>query len=134
MKRPIPTEREVLRAIYEMYVDLFADGNATEGKSFIPIDVPAVAKRLSCDTNLLFGYLYYYLEHKYRYKGSGDTIVSLFAMQIGGVCHAINFGYLAAILAGHDQEHSKYRWSLSISLIALALSVGAIVAQVVASA
>jgi hypothetical protein len=83
------------------------------------------------DKHILFGYLYYHLDHKYRYSSGENSSVHLFAPKAGELRHAINLPYLAAILAGQDQEHSKFIWSLGVSLVALALSVGAIVAQLV---
>ena len=98
----------------------------------IPVDLEAVAMRLGTEKHLLFGYLNSYLDHKYRHKTGENSFIHLFAPVAGDMRHAVNFPYLAAILAGHDQEHSKFAWSLGVSLIALALSVGAIIAQLVA--
>lgn len=102
------------------------------GQVMIPIDIEAVANRLGTNKYLLFGYLNSYLDHKYRHKIGENSFIHLFTPVAGDMRHAVNFPYLAAILAGHDQEHSKFAWSLGVSLIALALSVGAIIAQLVA--
>ena len=129
MPKSIPTEREVLRCIYDTYEASFPVEGPSVGKVMIAIDIEAVASKLGCDKHILFGYLYYHLDHKYRYSTGGNSSVHLFAPKVGDLRHAINLPYLAAILAGQDQEHSKFIWSLGISLVALALSVGAIVAQ-----
>lgn len=105
--------------------------NGSVGQVMVPIDIDAVAAKLKCDKHLLFGYLYYHLDHKHRYKTGDTTSVVLFAPRAGEMKNAVNFPYLAAILAGHDQEQSKFAWSLGVSLVALALSVGAIIAQLV---
>lgn len=126
----LPTERQVLRCIYEMYESSYPEGLPGVRDTFVPIDVRAIAERLQCKAELLFGYLYYHLDHKYRYPTGPNAHVHLFAPQAGEMRHAINFPYLAAILAAQDQEHSKFLWPLGVSLVALALSVGAIVAQV----
>lgn len=131
MPKSIPTERQVLRCIYDMYESQFPIEGPSVGKTMIAVNIEAVAKKLSCDRHILFGYLYYHLDHKYRYSTGEKRSVHLFAPSVGDLRHAINLPYLAAILAGQDQEHSKFTWSLGVSLIALALSVGAIVAQVV---
>ncbi|WP_202899887.1 hypothetical protein [Acidovorax sp. JHL-3] len=99
----------------------------------VAIDLEALAKKLDTDKHVLFGYLYYHLDHKYRYQSGENSYVHLFTQRAGDLRHAINLPYLAAILAGQDQEHSKFAWSLGVSLVALALSVGAIIAQLVAS-
>ncbi|TAK38816.1 MAG: hypothetical protein EPO30_04670 [Lysobacteraceae bacterium] len=133
MPKTIPTEREVLRCIYDMYEGSFPVEGPSVGKVMVAIDVDAVSRRLGCDKHILFGYLYYHLDHKYRYSTGENSSVHLFAPRVGELRHAINLPYLAAILAGQDQEHSKFVWSLGVSLIALALSVGSIIAQVVAA-
>lgn len=135
MPEKIPTERQVLRSIYDMYLPQypFQPEKGTLGQVMIPIDVEAVAKQLGTDKYLLFGYLNSYLDHKYRHRTGENSFIHLFTPVVGDMRHAVNFPYLAAILAGHDQEHSKFAWSLGVSLIALALSVGAIIAQLIAS-
>ena len=133
MPKPIPTERQVLRCIYNTYESSFPVEGPNLGKVMIAIDIEAVARKLGCDKHILFGYLYYHLDHKYRYSTSENVSVHLFAPTAGELRHAINLPYLAAILAGQDQEHSKFTWSLGVSLVALALSVGAIIAQLVAA-
>ncbi|GAA3988178.1 hypothetical protein GCM10022279_09110 [Comamonas faecalis] len=133
MSKRIPTERQVLRCIYDAYEPFFPVEGSNIGKVMVAIDIEAVAKKLGTDKHVLFGYLYYHLDHKYRYQTGENSYVHLFAPKAGELRHAINLPYLAAILAGQDQEHSKFAWSLGVSLVALALSVGAIIAQVVSS-
>ena len=129
----LPTERDVLRGIYDMYEASYPGEKPGENDPSLPIDVRAMAAKLNCKPELLFGYLYYFLEYKYRHKTGENAYISLFAPRAGTMRHAVNFPYLAAILAGHDQEHSKFRLSLILSLVALALSVGAIVAHLVSA-
>lgn len=127
----LPTERQVLRCVYDTYEASYPGEGTGVSSTFIPIDIKAVAGQLGCKPELLFGYLYFHLDHKYRYPTGENSHVCLFAPQAGELRHAVNFPYLAAILAAQDQEHSKFAWSLGVSLVALALSVGAIVAQLV---
>lgn len=133
MPKHIPTERQVLRCIYDTYEPVFPVEGSTSGKVFVQIDIELIAKQLGCDKNVLFGYLYYHLDHKYRYSSGEKMSVHLFTPRAGELSNAINLPYLAAILAGADQEHSKFAWSLGVSLVALALSIGAIIAQLVSS-
>ena len=134
MQNPVGHYRQVLRRIYDMYLPKypFNPEKGPIGQVMIPIDVEAVASSLGMNKYLLFGYLTSYLDHKYRHKTGENSAVHLFAPVVGDMRHAVNLPYLAAILAGHDQEHSKFAWSLGVSLVALALSVGAIIAQLVA--
>lgn len=133
MPKHIPTERQVLRCIYNMYEPFFPVEGQNIGNVMVAIDIEAVAKKLSTDKHVLFGYLYYHLDHKYRYQTGENSYVHLFVLQVDGLHHAINLPYLAAVLAAQDQEHSKFAWSLGVSLVALALSMGAIIAQLVSS-
>jgi hypothetical protein len=95
----------------------------TENDPYVPIDLIKVASRLNCKSELLFGRLYYHLDQKYRYKKDSGSSVPLFDLEIGSKRHAIHFSYLAAILAGLENEHHRQAWSLRISIIALVLSV-----------
>ena len=134
MKR-IPTERQVLRCIYSMYESAYPDilPGAARGNNdpYLPIDVRAVAEKLKCKPELLFGYLYYHLDAKHRYRTGENAHVHLFALQVGNKRHGVNFPYLAALLANHDLEHRRQLWSLALSIVAVALSAAAIIAQVV---
>ncbi|WP_296509052.1 hypothetical protein [Rhodoferax sp.] len=134
MNKP-PTEREVLRRIYEMYESTYPgvhnERSRGENDPYLSIDVEAVAKKLNCKPELLFGYLYYHLDAKHRYQQSDGTKVHLFAIKVGNKRHGVNFPYLSAILANHDLEHRRQLWSIGLSMLALVLSAAAIVAQIV---
>jgi hypothetical protein len=133
MKR-LPTEREILRCIYRIYESSYPGippgAERGENDPYLPIDVKAVAAELKCKPELLFGYLYYHLDAKHRYKTDEHTSTHLFAIKVGQKRHGVNFPYLAAILANHDVEHRRQLWSAGLSLLALALSAAAIIAQV----
>jgi len=127
MRTSLPTEREVLLAIYEMYEDSYPGEKPGENDPLIEIDFHKVAEKLGCKPHLLFGYLYYYLEHKYRYQTAPNTFVHLFVVQAGQLRHAVNYPYLAGILAAANQEHSKFWWGIGISIAAFVISVVALV-------
>jgi hypothetical protein len=133
--KQLPTERDVLRRIYEMYEPSYPGipVGAVRGENdpFLAIDVRAVAEELKCKPELLFGYLYYHLDAKHRYQTGENTYVHLFALQVGDKRHGVNFPYLAALLANHDLEHRRQLWSVGLSLLALALSAAAVIAQVI---
>ena len=126
----LSTDREVLKCIYEMYESSYPgvkrDSSGGENDPYLAIDVPAVAEKLQCKPELLFGRLYYHLDFKHRYKQENGALVYLFYLKLGDKRHAVHFPYLAAILAGHDQEHRKQLWSLGISVVALVLSVASL--------
>lgn len=130
----LPTEREVLRCIYDMYEPQYpgipSDAVRGENDPYVSIDIRAVAERLGCKPELLFGYLYYHLDAKHRYKAGENTSVHLFALKVSEKRHGVNYPYLAALLANHDLEHRRQLWSVGLSILALVLSAGAIVAQI----
>ncbi len=130
----LPTDRRVLRCIYEMYEASYPGVQSGEVRGendpYLPIDLQAVAKRLGCKPELLFGRLYYYLDAKYRYKQDSGSHVSLFHINLNGRGHCVHFPYLASILAGHDYDFRNHSWSLAVSMLALGLSVASILVQV----
>ena len=101
-----------------------------ENDPYLPIDILAVAAKLQCKPELLFGRLYYYLDAKHRYKKDNGSLVCLFILNLQGKRHSVHFPYLASILAGHDEEHQRQSRALVLSIIALILSTAGIVAQV----
>src|SRR6185437_6646058 len=82
MSKSIPTERELLRCIYNMYESSFPVEGPSIGKVMVEIDIEAIAKKLGCDKHILFGYLFYHLDHKYRYSTGENSSVHLFASRL----------------------------------------------------
>ena len=133
MKR-LPTDREILNAIYDRYYQVFAqytDGDDSRStKIYVPIDVGQIAGDLKDDVHIIFGRLYYHLEKKYGYRQDDDTIVHLFSLKVGEDTHCVNFPLAAAVLADLRHQAKKYNmatWiaagSLAISLISIAISI-----------
>jgi hypothetical protein len=129
----LPTDREVLQCIYTMYESAFPGPPSSNGRPendpYLPIDVSAVAQRLEVKPELLFGRLYYHLDQKYRYKQNDGTLVPLFYLKIQEKRHVVHFPYLAAILAGLENEYRRQAWALSISVVALILSIASLLAN-----
>ena len=101
-----------------------------ENDPYVAIDLHAVASKLGCNAELLFGRLYYHLEAKYRYKQDNGAIVSLFYLKIGDKLHAVQFPYLASILAGFNQEFRRHVISLAVSFAALGISVASLIVSI----
>lgn len=133
MNKKLPTEREVLRCVADTYESSYPGSKPGENDPYLQIDVTAVADKLKCKPELLFGYLYYYLDHKHRYEVGERTWTHLFALKVGDKLHCVNYPYLAGILAAHEAEHTRNQWALWLSVAALVLSLASIVAQVVAT-
>ena len=127
----LPTDLKVLKCIYTMYADTFRDFKREDptrsSKIYIPIDVTKIASSLGADPHVLFGRLYYHLDHKYSYKQDDGSVVHLFAFKIGDNLHCINYPYLAAVLSEHESEHRRSQLALRWSFAALVLSFVAII-------
>ena len=134
MKR-LPTDREILRCIYEMYAAEYPGASKPQGGAendpYLPINIHHVAGHLQCQPELVFGRLYYHLDAKYRYKQDNNAHVYFFQINLAGRRHCIHFPYMASVLATLDEEHKRFSWATAISIVALILSVAAIAAQVV---
>jgi hypothetical protein len=106
-------------------------GSGSDNDPYIAIDVLTLALKLKCKPELLFGRLYYVLDYKHRYRQENGALVPLFYLKVEEKRHAVNFPYLAGILAGHNEEHLKLLWSLGLSIVALVLSVGSLAVSIV---
>jgi len=129
----LPTDREVLRCIFEIYGPAYpGEKNGVKGVNdpYVPVDLRAVAAKLDTKPELLFGRLYYHLDAKHRYQQDGGAWVNLFHLNVENKGHAVHFPYLAALLAGHDQEYRKQFWSMAFSTLALVLSVVSLVTNI----
>ena len=108
------------------YPGPFGANGRPSNDPYVAIDIHAIAVKLECSPELLFGLLYYHLDHKYRYRQEDGSLVPLFYLQVDGKRHAVNFPCLAAILAERNQEFRRYVLSLSISAFALGISIASL--------
>jgi hypothetical protein len=122
--KKIPTDIEILDAIYERYYTEFTKYSKEERmrqtKIYVPIDCAEIANGLRVDGDIVFGRLYYHLEKKYGYTQDDGLKVHFFALAAGKDRHCINFPYLASVLATLRQEKQKF-------IIATWISVGALI-------
>ncbi len=120
------TDRYVLQCIFDMYRSSYPGAKTAscsrENDPYVSIDVAAIARKLDCNPELLFGRLYYHLDRKYRYKQEDGALDALFHIQVGDKRHAVQFPYLASILAGLNQEFRRQWVPLGVSLFSLGVS------------
>jgi len=125
MKR-LPTDLEILDAIYERYYDSFAAFKLEEpsrtAKIYVPIDIGAIARDLGVDGDIVFGRLYYDMEKRYGYKHEDGVTVPFFTRQAGNDRHCIHFPYAASVLAGLRDEDRKHLLGTVIAVISLVVS------------
>lgn len=119
--RDLRTDRQVLRALYEMYRDDYP----SKGDPFIEIDLNAVAARLGCSAELLHGRLYFDMGTRFRHRDPADlkTIkASVFEKAAGPKQNAINFPYVVALLAGMQSENRRNWAAVTLSIVAVVVS------------
>ena len=114
MKR-IPTDLKILTSIYDRYYGVFSayeeDPSSRNSKTFVPIDIAAIAKELRVDPDIVFGRLYYHLENKYGYGttyGPEGARVHFFAKNLGDERDCVHFPYVASVLASLREEDRKF--------------------------
>lgn len=125
-----PSDLKILDVIYKLYYDEFQSftqepdvQNGRVGKIHVPIDCKMIARELGVDSDIVFGRLYYHLEERYGYKREGGSRVAFFSLGVGVDRHCVNFPLLASVLAGLQEENSKFQWATVLSAIALLISI-----------
>lgn len=132
----VPTDEQILERVWRTYYPVFAsytrDTAGRASKIYVPIDIGSIARDLGVDGDIVFGRLYYHLEQKYGYQTPSGSRVHLFALEVSGDRHAINFPLMASILAALQEESRKFLVSTWVSVIALGVSVVALCVSVLA--
>ncbi len=126
MSESIPTDLKMLQGIYDGYneeVGKFTKGDrGRSSKIYVPIDIERIARDLRVDGDLVFGRLYYHLEHKYGYKHADGASVHFFALRVGNDTDCVNFPFMAAVLADLQDQSRKHNLAIWIAVGSLILS------------
>lgn len=133
-KGKVPTDRQILQAIYDRYYKSFAAHAkdapyARESKVFVPVNIREVAERLDVDGDIVFGRLYYHLDrkHSYSYDDAGRRVKVKFFLfreeEEAPERHQIHFPLLASVLADLQERDRKYNVTQIIAGVALLVSV-----------
>ena len=124
--RRLPTDFDILNAIYERYYETFASFTKEKpnrsAKIFVPIDIDALARDMRVDGDIVFGRLYYHLENRYGYMKDDGSLVHLFALKVGDDGHCINFPYAGSVLASLRDENRKYRTATAVAVVSLVVA------------
>ena len=100
--KTLPTDRQVLRCIYEMYAADYPgaldDAGRGENDPFVPINIRHVAGHLQCPPEIVFGRLHFHLNARHSYKKDNDVNVSLFNLDFRNRGHSIQFPLLTSVL------------------------------------
>ena len=70
--KPLPTDLEILEAIYDRYYDDFQSFTVATpdrpAKNYVPIDIPALASKLRVNPDIVFGRLYFHLQAQHGFE------------------------------------------------------------------
>lgn len=120
-----PTDLKILEYIYTNYYQDFERFDKSnpqrDSKIYVPIDCKKIAENFGVDGDIIFGRLYYHLEKKFGYS-SNEAKIHFFALKVGNDIKCINFPYMASVLSDLQHEHSKFKLSIFLSSVAIALS------------
>ncbi|WP_136526308.1 hypothetical protein [Geomonas ferrireducens] len=129
----LPSDLEILRHIYDTYLEGFRSfdpENATRGsRTYVPIDIRQIATDLETDPYILFGRLYYHLDHKYRYTQEDGSLVFLFLFSAGEdiqARHSIHFPYLASVVSEKTVEDTRSKTAIVLSLLSLGVAIASL--------
>ena len=125
--KKLPTDLQILKAIYDIYYDDFINYDEKENKTrstkmYVPIDIEIISKKFKVDSDLIFGWLYYHLENKFGYLDGDGSKVSFFTLRVGSDKHCVHFPYLASVLATMKSENRKFLIATVVAVVALILS------------
>jgi len=127
MTKCIPTDLRILDAIYQRHYDEYVRYSRGDGsrstKIYMPVDIEKIAQDLKVDEDIVFGRLYYHLEHKYGYKQDDGTSVSFFALRIGEDTHCVNFPLMASVLADLQDQSRRHNVAIWIAVASFCVSV-----------
>lgn len=122
----IPSDLEILDAIYERYRDEFGrlGTPATDraSKIFVPLDLEALAVEFGVDADHIFGRLYYDLDHRFGYTNEDGTKVKFFTPVAGKDRDCINFPYLASVASRLRREDRKYHIATGLAVLSLVVA------------
>jgi hypothetical protein len=131
-----PTDFQILREIYESHRDEFSaytedDAEARSSKVMVPIDIPAIARRLGVDADTIFGRLYYHLDPKYAEPAfQGRPRKALFTPVAGKDKNCVNFPLLEAVLAGLWQDRRRDLWALGTAALSLGVALASLLISI----
>lgn len=127
----LPTDLALFNYLYREYEAPFRDFDTKSRptKMYVPIDLTKTATHFNLDPDLIYARFLYYLEEKYSIKRERGPGVSLFLEMNGSLC--VNYPYLSAIVADLRVGFRKELFILSASLVAVAISIIALLISVV---
>lgn len=135
----IPTDRQILEVIFEHYRTAFAgyeENKDRSSKIYVPIDCQKIARILGTERDIVFGRLYYHLEHKHGYvqkDGSKDgSKVHFFTLKAGNDAKCVNFPLLVSVLADLQEQEKRFWVPTVASFLSLGVAIGSLIVAIAA--
>lgn len=130
MARRLPTDLELLEEIYQSSVEAFSayseENKTRSSKIWMPIDIRALGARFGVDPDIVFGQLYYHLNHKFGHASSDGQRFEFFQIRVGRDHHCVNFPFLASVLADLREERRRFVTATGIAGLSLLVSIASI--------
>ncbi len=129
-----PTDRQILQKIYDRYYGEFVAWTPTNqvrsAKMYVPIDIQRLSREFGIDADILFGRLYYVLDHRHGYKREDGSTVPFFTRQAGEDINAVHFPMLASVLAEMREEADRFRLATLISGVSAIIAISAVAVSI----
>lgn len=129
-QKPLPTDLQILNAIYNRYYDAFVafdtDPSIRRTKLYVPIDSALIAADLGVDPDIVFGRLHYSLEQRHAYKNSKGHTVHFFTNEVEEGSWTVHFPYLGSALADLRYAHGQSKLATWLAGAALIVSIVAL--------
>ncbi|MGN8226740.1 MULTISPECIES: hypothetical protein [unclassified Gracilimonas] len=126
----IPTDLEIIEDIYYRYYDEYKKYAKDEpdriARIRVPVNIQEIADACGVEEDMIFGRLYYHFNKKYSYKDeNGDTTTFFMSEKFEGL--SVNYPLVSAVLADLNSEKKRTTIFITISAVAVMLSVVAVV-------
>ena len=119
-------EVDLLNTIIKQYESDYILSDKSSGGFYVPISCENIAKKLKTDAELVFQYLYNYMDDKYAYQKQAGGMIHLFMLSTQAPYHRINYPYALAIYKKLKDSKTKEQIALMFSIISLIISLIAI--------
>ncbi|MCP9291906.1 MULTISPECIES: hypothetical protein [Gracilimonas] len=126
----IPTDLEIIEDIYYRYYDEYKKYAKDEpdriARIRVPVNIQEIADACGVDEDMIFGRLYYHFNKKYSYKNEDGDITTFFMSEkFEGL--SVNYPLVSAVLADLSSEKKRTTIFITISAVAVMLSVVAVI-------
>ncbi len=126
----IPTDLEIIEDIYYRYYDEYKKYAKDEpdriARIRVPVNIQEIADACGVEEDMIFGRLYYHFNKKYSYKNEDGEITTFFMSEkFEGL--SVNYPLVSAVLADLTSEKKRTTLFITISAVAVMLSVVAVI-------